>query len=552
MLSNNNFKTLKPHQIWLPLLLAIFMVAGILIGMNLGGSSARSVGNDGISGTADKVGELLRYIDARYVDEVDEDELLEKAMESIMNQLDPHSGYIPADELKEENESLAGAFEGIGVEFMLIRDTVVVLKAINGGPSAAAGLKVGDKIIEVEGEVIAGVNLGSDDIIKKLKGERGTRVKIAILRNGDQTLREFTIQREEIPVHSVEAAYEIRPGVAYLKVERFSHNTFKDFIEAMSKLFEDEKPRDLILDLRQNHGGYLQQATRMLSQFFPETGALLAYTEGSHVDRMEYKSSGRAYFNIRNVAVLIDEGTASASEIVAGALQDHDRAIIIGRRSFGKGLVQEQYGLADGSAVRLTVSRYFLPSGRSIQKPIPDRQTYSNDLEMRMESGEYFDRMAMVPADSTPYYTADERLVYGSSGIWPDVFVPMDSVFLDGLTRQLYAVAPLYVYSNMDKWETIRDQYPTGADFFTDFRVDEAILNDYFDFAAAEISGFELVNKKAIRNLAAVWLKSYLASVLFEEEWAIRIMNEANEIILKALEVVAVENPLDKLETFYR
>ena len=552
MLSNNNYKTLKPYQIWLPLLLSIFIVAGILIGMNLGGASTPVEGKLSTSGTADKVGELLRYIDARYVDEVDQNVLLEKAMESIINQLDPHSGYIPADELQEENESLAGAFEGIGVEFMVIRDTVTVLRAINGGPSELAGLKVGDKIIEVEGEVIAGVNLSSDEVIKKLKGASGTQVKIAILRMGEQTPREFTIQRREIPIHSVEAAYEIRPGVAYLKVERFSHNTFKDFIESMSKLYEDEKPRDLILDLRQNHGGYLQQATRMLSQFFPQTGALLAYTEGSHVDRVEYKSSGRAYFKIRNVAVLIDEGTASASEIVAGALQDHDRAVIVGRRSFGKGLVQEQYGLADGSAVRLTVSRYFLPSGRSIQKPISDKEIYRNDLERRMESGEYFDPQAMVPGDSTPFYTADERVVYANSGIWPDVFVPMDSVFLNEFPRRLYSLAPLYVYANMDKWEALREKYPDGETFMVGFQIDEAILEDYFDFAATEIADLEPATLAAYHKQATVWIKSYLASLLFGEEWSIRIMNETNEIVLKALEVVTVESPVEKLGTFNR
>ncbi len=550
MLSNNNYKTLKPHQIWMPLLLSCALVGGILIGTNLSGTTADVVGDSLASEKTGKINELLRYIEARYVEEVDDTELIDRAINSILQELDPHSGYIPADELEKENESLQGAFEGIGVEFMVIRDTIVVLNPIEGGPSASAGLEAGDKIIRIEEEVVAGINIDSDAVIKRLKGHEGTAVRLGILRQGESSLREYTIQRGQIPLKSVEAAYEIRPGITYLKINRFSQHTFQEFMEAMANLYADDQRKDLILDLRNNHGGYLQQATRLLSQFFAEAGVMLVYTEGRQVDKIEYKSQGRKYFNIGDVVVLIDEYTASAGEIVAGALQDQDRGVVVGRRSFGKGLVQEQYDLKDGSAVRLTVSRYYLPSGRSIQKTFADRDAYRNDLRLRRESGELFSKEAMVPLDSTPYYTRKNRVVYAHSGILPDVFVGMKDTEMAFSNRELAGILPGYLYSGQGFEPDLKAKYPDAGSFMRNFRVGADQLEAFFAFAAEEMPDFSTEGLKNNAAEAGMAIKNYLATALFSEAELIRELNESDDFILKALDVLNTDEPLSHLQDF--
>jgi carboxyl-terminal processing protease len=541
MLFKNNYQTLKPVQIWLPLLLSCFLVAGILIGLNLGSGAAADIPEGYRPPQADKLTELLRYIEARYVDEVDESKLLEEAIESVLQQLDPHSDYIPADAVEDENESLQGSFEGIGVEFMIIRDTVVVMQPIRGGPSAIAGLQAGDRIVRIGDESVAGNPLNADVVTKKLKGVKGTVVHLGVLRAGERDLREFEIERGEIPLESVEAAYLIRPDIAYLRINRFSHTTFKEFIEAMNSLYADNQSRDLILDLRQNHGGYLQQATRLLSQFFAQAGVLLTYTEGRQVDRNEYRSQGRMYFNIGEVVVLVDESTASASEIVAGALQDHDRALVVGRRTFGKGLVQEQYGLKDGSAVRLTVSRYYLPSGRSIQKPFSDRSSYRDDWNVRLRSGEFFEASAMVPLDSTPYYTAGKRRVYGSSGVWPDVFVPMDPAVQDPFMMAVQQLLPGFIYTHPGFFPRLREQYAAIGDFMDSYEPDGATLADFYDYAHAERPELDPERLRKAAAQIRVLLRTNLAGYLFDTKELIETLNEDDPFVQQALEVLAGE-----------
>lgn len=550
MLFKNNYQSLKPVQIWLPLLLSCSLVAGILIGINLGGDAP--AGNQDIYRPAktDKLVELLRYIEARYVESVDESLLVEEAIEHVLEQLDPHSGYIPAEQLDEENAALQGNFEGIGVEFMIIRDTIVVMQSIRGGPSAAAGVQTGDKIIRIEDELVAGTQLDTDAVVRKLKGARGTVVNLGVLRSGERELREFAIERDQIPLKSVEAAYLIRPHVAYVKVNRFSQDTFKEFMEAMSSLYSDEQPRDLILDLRQNHGGYLQQATRMLSQFFAQPGVLLAFTEGRQVERTAYKSQGRMYFRIGDVVVLVDEQTASASEIVAGALQDHDRAVVVGRRSFGKGLVQEQYGLKDGSAVRLTVSRYFLPSGRSIQKPFSDRARYRDDWNERMRSGEFFHAEAMVPVDSTPYYTSGKRLMFGSSGIWPDVFVPMDDNAQDPLVGALNRLLPVFIHTQMGFFPQLRGKYASARDFLDNYDPSASTLADFITFAGAQDTTLDMQQlRQSLPQLRSL-LRTFMAGYLFEPQELIEALNQDDPFVQKGLEVLEVDNPLEHLSEF--
>ncbi|NRA49611.1 MAG: S41 family peptidase, partial [Phaeodactylibacter sp.] len=396
-------------SIWLPLLFAIVLVTGMLLGMRMQSTMPKMVVEQeetGVEGIGQgKIEEILRYVEAKYVDDVDKEALTEEVIDDLLSKLDPHSNYISAEELMAVNEQLKGNFDGIGVEFMLLEDTIVVVTPLVGGPSESAGILSGDRIVQIADSTIAGVGMNSDDIIRMLRGEKGTDVEIGILRGNETELRRFTVTRDEIPMNSVDVAYMLDETTGYIKVNRFSATTYEEFMKALEGLVENQDMEDLVLDLRHNPGGYLQQATNMLSQLFRDKDKLLVYTEGDAVSRSEYSSTGRNFFDVEDVVVLIDEGSASASEIVAGAIQDHDRGVIVGRRSFGKGLVQEQYKLRDGAALRLTVARYYTPSGRSIQKPYDDPEAYDLEMYDRYETGELEAAKNMVVEDSTEYYT---------------------------------------------------------------------------------------------------------------------------------------------------
>ncbi|MEZ4983592.1 MAG: S41 family peptidase [Saprospiraceae bacterium] len=351
---NSGFKKVS---VWLPLMLGGVMALGIYLGMRFQEANVHfnneelSALHQSLSGQG-RVEELLRYIDAKYVEAPDKDALSRAAIEAIVAELDPHSSYISPEELVAVNEQMEGNFDGIGVEFMVLEDTIVIVSALSGGPSEAVGIQAGDKIITIEDSIVAGRQLETPDIFKLLRGEKGTQVKVGIARGNRDELLHFTITRDKIPMYSVDAAIMLDDKTGYIKVNRFSGTTYDEFVQALEKLVEKQNMQDLVIDLRHNPGGYLTQATKMLSQLFPEKGKLLVYTEGRTVKRTEYTTNGRPFYPIGKVAVLIDEGSASASEIMAGAVQDHDRGVIVGRRSFGKGLVQEQYPLRDGGALR--------------------------------------------------------------------------------------------------------------------------------------------------------------------------------------------------------
>ena len=322
-----------------------------------------------------KLEELIRYIESRYVDEVNKDELVKEAIDNILYQLDPHSNYISAEQLKEVNEQLEGSFDGIGIEFVVVDDTVMVVAALSGGPAEGAGILSGDKIVQIEDSLTIGKNIDYEGVLTKLKGEKGSKIKLGVLRGLEKSIRKFTLTRDKISVHSVEVAYMLDDLTGYIKINRFSANTYDEFMKNLEKLVDEKGMKHLVIDLRQNPGGYMQEATNILSQLFKEKDKLLVYTKGKNVPRNDYKSTGRTFYDVENIAVLTDEGSASAS------------GVIIGRRSFGKGLVQEQYRLRDGSAIRLTVARYFTPSGRCIQKPYESREDYDEDMAERMKAG---------------------------------------------------------------------------------------------------------------------------------------------------------------------
>lgn len=548
-LQDNNHR----WTVWMPLLLASMLVVGIVVGMELDSDGPVLTLIDEESLAAQGVGhgkieELLRYIEAKYVDSVDREQLIQTAIDQMLGDLDPHSTYLSAERVREEAERLEGNFEGIGIEFMLLDDTIRVVVTVEGGPSEKAGVMAGDNIITIEDTLVAGVEMETTEIMRRFRGPKDSVVRIGVLRQGETTLRQIEITRDRIPVESVDAAYLIEPGVGYIRINRFSATTAQEFNTYVRDMVEKEGMRDLIVDVRQNPGGYLREATEILSQFFPEHDKLLVYTEGRTSQRQDYETTGRALFNLGDLVVLIDEGSASASEILAGAVQDNERGVIVGRRSYGKGLVQEQYQLSDGSAIRLTVARYYIPSGRSIQKPYEDKVAYAHDLIDRQTNGELFSHDSLPGhSDTIAYYTAGGRKVYGGGGIYPDVFVPLDSVYRNTAVSRLQAQIPAFVLMRLPLFQE-RYKGLTLDQFRKQFNGGDALLEDLMRYAeskgvktdASEVA----TGKKEILNL----LKARLAKQLFNNEGFFVVLNEADKDVQKALEILRLPDPFAVIE----
>ncbi|MCB9082384.1 MAG: S41 family peptidase [Lewinellaceae bacterium] len=541
-MSDNRLSS-KQYQVWIPLMLAVTLVVGMLIGTRLRqpllGLTDEQVEAPPVVGSQGKVEELMRYIEAKYVDEVDRDKLLDEAIETVLRQLDPHSAYISRDELEEVNEDLQGEFEGIGVEFMIFEDTVVVVTPLRGGPSEAAGIRTGDKIIQVGDSTVAGRGVDNQGITKLLRGEKGTEVRVGVLRGGESKLRYFLLTRDKIPVNSIEVAYPVDNRVGYIRINRFSATTDTEFVGALEKLIQEDKIQDLIIDLRHNPGGYLQKATNILSQLFPEKGRLLVYTQGRTSNRSDYLTSGRAFFDVGRIVVLIDEGSASASEILAGAVQDHDRGFIIGRRSFGKGLVQEQYPLRDGSALRLTVARYYTPSGRSIQRPYTDRDSYESDYLDRYKNGELLSENKMPLGDSTDYYTSGGRVVHGGGGIIPDVFVPLDTLEVSDAYMGVRQFLPSFVFRYMDGPQAVSLNEYTLEKFVGKYKVSGELLAAARTYAATE--GTVLTDKdwQRVRPLVARFIKARIGRQLFGNAGFYAVWNTEDAVLRAALQTLA-------------
>lgn len=491
-----------------------------------------------------KLEELIRYIESRYVDDVNKDELVKEAIDNILYQLDPHSSYITADQLKLVNEQLEGSFDGIGIEFVVVEDTVMVITALEGGPSDLAGIRAGDRIVQIEDTLTLGENIDYEGILGKLRGESGSKIKIGVRRGNDAELTHFTVMRGKIPMKSVEAGFMLDKETGYIKISRFSSKTYQEFLGILGDLVIEDSMKNLILDLRQNPGGYLQEAVNILNQLFEKKDMLLVYTEGKNVPRNDYKSTGRPFYKMGNIAVLTDEGSASASEIIAGAIQDHDRGVIIGRRSFGKGLVQEQYRLRDGSAIRLTVARYYTPSGRCIQKSYESREHYDEDVADRIKNGELYSESKIEIEDTTRYFTDGDRVVYGGGGIQPDIFVPLDSFLLNTyyihLNQQIPSFAFRYVDSNREALEE------TGLEEFAEnFKVSETLLNGFHDFALKQ--GVKKNDKswKAVQKEISQSLKANIARYLWSETGFQLVMNRDDPAVKKALAKMKEKEPVE-------
>ena len=478
-----------------------------------------------------------------YVDNVDEGKLVEDAIRGMLEKLDPHSSYSTPKEVKALNEPLSGSFEGIGVQFNMVEDTLLVIQPVTGGPSEKVGIVAGDRIVSVNDTAIAGVKMSKEDIMRRLRGPKGTKVMLGIVRRGIKDTLSFKVVRDKIPVKSIDAVYMIRPEVGYVRIGNFGATTHDEFCEALEKLTK-QGMRNLILDLQGNGGGYLQAAVNIANEFL-QKGDLIVYTEGRRMQRNEYKAKGNGKFLDGKIVVLIDEYSASAAEIVTGAIQDQDRGMVVGRRSFGKGLVQRPIDLPDGSMIRLTVSHYYTPAGRCIQKPYTkgDSKDYAMDVINRLKHGELMSADSIHFADSLKCYTLREhRPVYGGGGIMPDYFVPLDTLAYTKFHRELSAKSYI-INANLKYVDANRKALRKRWTSFEEFRRDFVFPKEEIDKMIADAAKDKIVPKdnaeleKTLPKLS-MQLKALVARDLWDMSEYFAIINEESEIVRKAVEII--------------
>ncbi len=488
-----------------------------------------------------KFSQVLNWIGKYYVDSVKKSELVETAIVEMLQTLDPHSTYLTSKEVKAMSEPLQGNFEGIGISFNILNDTIFVINPVPNGPSEKVGIRAGDRIILIEGENVAGAGITNSDVFAKLRGKKGTRVSISIHRRKVADLLDFTIIRDKIPIHSLDASYMIQDNIAYMKLNRFSFTTMGEFRSAADELAK-EGMQDLILDLSGNGGGYMDVAIKVADQFLGER-KLIVYTEGNSHPKRNFFASSRGIFLEGRVVLIIDQSSASASEILAGALQDWDRAVIVGRRSFGKGLVQNPMLLIDSSMIRLTIARYYTPTGRLIQKPYNNGfDEYSRDLINRYNMGELTSADSMHFPDSLKYQTlVSNRPVYGGGGIMPDFFVPIDTSFISDYYNKLVSrgILNFFVLSYVDdhRSEFLRE-YPTFHQFRDEFRVTQEIMDELCAYASEQDLAFDEKDYEISREHIRLIVKAYMARDLWNTSEFYEIVNGENPNVIQALEVL--------------
>lgn len=486
--------------------------------------------------------QLAEYaINALYVNKVDENKLVEDAIEGMLSKLDPHSTYSNAEEVKLMNAPLQGNFNGIGVQFQMIEDTLFVIQPINNGPSEKVGIRAGDRIVAVDDTIIAGVKMSNEKIMNRLRGPRNTLVHLTIVRRGTKDLLHFTVKRDKISIHSIEVAYMVRPSIGYIRIEQFAATTPDEFEEALNKL-KRQGMKNLILDLQGNGGGYLSAATDLANEFLKDK-ELIVYTEGRKAAREEYRAKGNGNFQTGKLVILVDEFTASASEILSGAIQDWDRGTIVGRRTFGKGLVQRPIDLPDGSMIRLTIAHYYTPCGRCIQKPYDNKKDYAADILERYAHGEMQNADSIHFPDSLKYKTLKmARTVYGGGGIMPDYFVPVDTTYYTKYVAALsnkgliLQVSAQYIESNRQQ---LLSKYKTFADFKNSFNVaNTPLLSDLISKGEKNGVKFDEKQYKTSLPLITRTLKALVARDLWTMNEYFEIYNETNNSMMRALEIM--------------
>ena len=540
----------KKYNYALPLLFAAVAIVSMFLGARF---SATFIRNNVEKDPSQKFDEVLRLVNDEYVDTPKDNKLVEGAIESMLSKLDPHSSYIPARDRAEADEKLTGNFEGIGIIFNILNDTIVVETPLPGGPSEQRGIKAGDRIVKIEGKPVAGIGFKSDQVVKSLRGEHGTKVNITIFRPNEKKMLDFTITRDVIPIYSVDAAYMAAPGVGYIKVNSFGAHTYDEFHAAIEKL-KGQGLKSLILDLENNPGGYLDAATNIADEFL-DNNKLIVYTKGRVHPKETYKATAKGDFEKGKLVVLIDEGSASASEIVTGALQDWDRAIVIGRRSFGKGLVQQPFPLSDGSALHLTIARYYTPSGRCIQRSYANGiDAYYEDVSKRFSRGELESKDSIKQADSLKFYTHNGRLVYGGGGITPDIFVPLDTTGTNDYVLKLYTKGTLidFVIYYMDENRTnLVAKYKDFSAFKEGFNADNKMMQSFESFAAAHGVKDNVKEFNQSKTFISNQIKALIARQLFKTDAYYEILNNQNETFKKALEVLQDGKDFDKMKINY-
>lgn len=528
---------------FLPFIFAIVLALGVLLGLSLNFDKTSapsekkffSIGFD----RYDKINDIINYVYDSYVDSINREEITEETIVTLLKNLDPHSAYVPASAFQEMNDPLMGSFEGIGIEFNMITDTVVVINPVSGGPSERIGLVAGDRIIKVEDQQIAGVNMATNEVVKKLKGPKGTKVTVSVMRRGLDDLLDFTITRDKIPSYSLDIAYMVDDEIGYIKLGKFSATTHQEFRSAMERL-KRQGMEKMVLDLRGNGGGFLDAAINLADEFLsPET--LIVYTQGRKRPKTYAHARRNGGFETQPLIVLIDEWSASASEIIAGAVQDHDRGVVVGRRSFGKGLVQEQVQLGDGSALRLTVARYYTPSGRSIQKPYDNgTEEYYADFMQRYLDGELESQDSIKYDDSLRYETVSGRIVYGGGGISPDIFIPLQNQEHSGYFAQLANRGLIYrfAFDYTDKNRNVLNDYESASNFVNNFNVNDGILKEFIDYADDNGVTFKPEEYATSQNLIETQIKAYIGRNVFGNEAFFPILNQYDPAMAKALEVL--------------
>jgi len=478
-----------------------------------------------------------------YVDSVDEQKLVEDGIRGMLEKLDPHSSYLTAKEVKAANEPLQGNFEGIGVQFNMVEDTLLVIQPVTNGPSEKVGILAGDRIVKVNDTIIAGVKMSKEEIMRRLRGPKGTKVRMGIVRRDIADTLQFTVVRDKIPVHSIDATYMLRPGVGYIRIGNFGATTHDEFCESLKKL-KKQGMKSLVLDLQENGGGFLHAAVQIANEFLKHND-LIVYTEGRQIQRTEYKAKGGGLFTEGKVIVLVDSYTASAAEIVSGAIQDQDRGLVVGRRTFGKGLVQRPIDLPDGSMIRLTIAHYYTPSGRCIQKPYEKgkQRDYAMDVYNRLKSGELMSADSVHFADSLKYYTLRKhRLVYGGGGIMPDEFVPLDTTKYTRFHRELSAKG-MVINANLrfvdQHRKILQGEYRSFADFQQRFDIPQQVIDHIF----AEGEKQNVRPKDEAERLQTLpYLRLQLKALVARDLWGMdeyfAVINEMNDAVQRALKLL--------------
>lgn len=530
-------KTFKNPVTWLPLIIAASIAAGIWIGVLF---------NKHNSSTAEqKISDVLSLIKNGYVDEVDVDSLVENTLPNLLSNLDPHSTYIPASDLTAVNEDLDGSFSGIGISFTMLTDTITVNEVIPGGPSEKVGLLPGDRIMTINDSLVAGHNIPNTDIVKMLRGEKGSTVKLGVKRKNTKKILNFEVTRGDIPVNSVDASYMITPETGYIKVNKFGRTTSDEFLTGLLNLHNDGA-KSYIVDLRGNGGGFMEMAIYMANEFLPAKSPIVFTRGRDSMDESHVYSDGTGAFQNADLVVLLDEYSASASEIFAGAMQDNDRALIVGRRSFGKGLVQRQMTLADSSAIRLTIARYYTPSGRCIQKDYKpgNRSDYDMDILNRYERGEFFNSDSIKFNPEMQFNTLGGRPVYGGGGIMPDVFVPNDTIGITNYYINVMNAGLLqkFAFEYSDKYRDTLSSAKTLEAFIKKLPDDDELLQQFVSYASRNGIPARWYYINISRNLIVNYLKALIASDILGRESYYKVVNEQDITVQKALKEIQSGN----------